>query len=427
MIERAPRSVRRKQQKATRPAGDPAGKDRFALSANPSKIAAGAVCMYWVLFGVPFPWDLSLFLLAGAALWIAIHTAGARSSHRYWNPILLFVAAILFSIPAAPDIARSVQFSLALVPSVLIFYLISEKIEARDLLWLSQGLGVVALLLGLWLLWVRGLAIGEGPVEWVKAAHLTLFHVPNDVVMLVILAPFSLASLVRKPRSPTGISGMLCLLVSAAVAVIYESRLSVLLLVCVLGIAGVFMLERKKFLLAALFLPAFLCTVDALNGAALAAKFSSAWDSRLPLWFASWCMFLKHPVTGNGPGSFLFGYPECLAGLVEGGFQPLSDSRIAPWVHSLYLEVLAEHGLVGFFSLIILLAYGIVNTYCIRFPLGNAIHPLKSSVLAALTVFCVAAVFELSLWRQWVSVMLFTLMGIAAGIYRVYRAQRGAQ
>jgi O-antigen ligase len=378
------------------------------------------------LFGIPLPRDLALFFLAATGAFSAMHSPpGTRSSRRYWELILLLVAAIAFSIPAAPDIARSIRFSLVFLPALLIFHLLSEKMRLEQLLWLSNWIVALALLLGSWLLWLAG-SIPGNPSEWVGASRITFLHVPNDVLILAILSPLSLAAIVRKPSSIGGIAGMLCLAVSAAVVVTYQSRSSVLLFALTLGVAGFLMLKRKQLLIGCLALPAFLWAVDSLNGAALLAKFSSTWDSRLPLWMASWCMFLKAPWFGNGPGSYLPGYRECLAETIAGGLQ-LEDPRIAPWAHNLYLEVLAEHGVVGFFSLIILLGYGIVSAYRIVSSLKGAIRLLNSSILAALIAFCVAANFELSLWRQWVTVSLFTLLGIAAGIHHVCQTDKGVQ
>ncbi len=419
--------MQRKKSSANRSAlHEPSGNAEPFPSGHRSKIACSAVCAYWILFGIPFPWDISLLFLAGISLWIAVSRPGNRSSHRYWELIILFVAALILSMPAAPDIARSIQFSRVLLPSLLVFYLTSEKMEPEQLLWLANCIVVASLLLGLLLLWVSWRGLGGGPAEWVKATGITFLHVPNDVVMLVILGPISLASSLRHPSSVMGVSGAIGLMVSAAVAVVYQSRLSVLSLALALGVAGTFMLGRKSLLIGGLALLILLLTVDILSDAALLAKFSSTWNTRLPLWMASWCMFLKAPLFGNGPGSFLPGHRECLAELVQGGLQQLEDSRIAPWAHSLYLEVLAEHGVAGLFSLIILLAYGIVSAYRIPSPLDDAMRLLNSSVLAALIAFCAAAAFELSLWRQWVTVLLFTLMGIVAGINRIYQANRGA-
>ncbi len=85
--------------------------------------------------------------------------------------------------------------------------------------------------------------------------------------------------------------------------------------------------------------------------------------------------------------------------------------------HNLYLEALAEQGLAGFFSLTIMLLYVIVSSYRVLLKPQFGIRLLNLSILASLIAFCVAAIFELSLWRQWVTLLLSALMGLAAFIH----------
>ncbi|MGR9107004.1 MAG: O-antigen ligase family protein [Gammaproteobacteria bacterium] len=384
-----------------------------------SRIACAAVCVYWLFFGIPLPFDLSLLVLAGTSAWLAIASRPERSSHSYGKLVGLFVAAIILSLPGSQDIARSLRFIPVLLPSLMVFYLVSEKLAEEQLLWLADCIVVLALLSGLWLLWIAGNSFWATPTEWIKGAGMTFFRVPNDVVMLAILAPLALAAILRHSSKILTATGWLCLVVCTSVAVIYQSRLSVIVQAVGLGVAGFSMVGRGKLVLGGLLLLLFfLLTIDWLTGSVLLGKFSAARETRLPLWHAAWCMFLKAPIVGNGPGSYLQGYRECLVDPATGKLPPLGDERVAPWAHNLYLEVLAEQGIIGFFSLILLLAYGIVQLYSVRSLPDNAIKLLNSSLLALLIAFCVAANFELSLWRQWVTVLLLTSVGIAAKIYQ---------
>ena len=418
--------MQRKKSRANRPFLDPAAENRRRLkSTRYSSIAGVAVCSYWFCFGIPIAWDIPLFWLAGATAWCATQFNRDKVSHRYFQLLGFFTVAILLSIPAAPDTLRSLHFFTVLLPAWMVFYLLSEHASETQLLRLTSCLVLVASLLGLWLLWTAWRVHSGGPAEWVEASGITFFRVPNDATMLAILCPFAFASLLRKPLSPAGISGILCIVIVVVAAVVYRSRLSILLLVIALGTSGILMVGRKYAILGSLVLISLVFAVDYLTGGFLIAKFSSTWDSRLPLWLASWCLFLKAPIFGNGPGSYLLMYRECLAQSVAEGVIQLADFRIAPWAHNLYLEVLGEQGVFGFISLIILLSYGIVSSYRLSRPLEGELRRLNSSNIASLIAFCVAANFELSLWRQWVSVLLFTQVGIAAGIYHVYQTKRG--
>ncbi|MGH8498329.1 MAG: O-antigen ligase family protein, partial [Methylococcales bacterium] len=356
--------------------------------------------------------------------WCAIQSGGKRPNHRYFELIALFVAAILLSITASPDSTRSVQFCLVLLPSLMVFYLLSEEMDLEQIAWVSNCMVAVGLVLGGLLLWIAWRSVATSPAVWINEANITFLHVPNDVAMLMILSPFSLAAFVQNPAGIMRVPGIISVAVNVAVAVIYQSRLSVILLALALGIVWSFRVGRKKFLAGGLVFFTLLLTVDLLGGGSLLAKFASTWGSRLPLWIISWCMFLKKPFFGNGPGSYLLGFHECLAGVTQDDWLFSKEPNIAPWAHNLYLEVLAEHGLAGFFSLIIMLAYTIVCNYRVLSKLQGWIRPLNMSILASLIAFCVAAIFELSLWRQWVTLLLATLMGLAACI-QTYVTMKG--
>lgn len=382
-----------------------------------ANVACAAVCGYWLLFGIPFPWDVSLVILAGICGFCAIQPGHRRSADRFLQLIALFVASVALSLLATPDLMRSMQFCLVLLPSLMVFYLLSEVIDLEQIDWLSNCLGSIGLLLGGWLLLVASAAIARSPTKWIKATEITFLQVPNDVVLLMILAPFSLVLFLRNPVSIMGVTGLIGMAVDIAVAVIYRSRLSVIILAVALGLTLAPLVGRKKLLVGGLFFITMLVFVDILGGGNLFKKFASAWGSRLPLWMASWCMFLKAPIFGNGPGSYLLGHRECLAGVVESDWLFLEKTRVSPWAHNLYLESLAEHGLAGFISLVIMLSYAIVLSCRLSSKLEGEIRQLNLAITVSLIAFCLAAIFELSLWRQWVTVLLFTLMGLTARIH----------
>ena len=81
-------------------------------------------------------------------------------------------------------------------------------------------------------------------------------------------------------------------------------------------------------------------------------------DDRIGLWLAGMTMFLEHPFTGTGAGTFGFSYPDVVSLLqLPDGYQ--AASGFVPVVHNVYLELLAEYGLPGF------LAYAIVTSWLV--------------------------------------------------------------
>jgi O-antigen ligase len=112
-------------------------------------------------------------------------------------------------------------------------------------------------------------------------------------------------------------------------------------------------------------------------------------------WSTAWKMFLEAPLLGHGPHTF-------------GLFHK------TPWAHNLYLEVLAEQGIVGLGAFIGLMVGGMRMAWRVYCTAVGEMRLIGAGVLAALIGFCCASLFELSLVRQWVVAALFILIGMVA-------------
>jgi O-antigen ligase len=90
------------------------------------------------------------------------------------------------------------------------------------------------------------------------------------------------------------------------------------------------------------------------------------------------------------------------------------DPRFTPWPHNLYLETLADQGIVGLAALLALLGCSISLGWQLRKHAAEEVRSLSHSVLASLVAFCVSAAIELTFLRLWVVVILFVLLGTLA-------------
>ena len=124
-------------------------------------------------------------------------------------------------------------------------------------------------------------------------------------------------------------------------------------------------------------------------------------------------MFVEHPVLGYGPHTFATFYQQHLAGLTIPYWTSV-DSAMVPWPHNIYLEVLAEQGLVGAAALSVLLFAGCSESWRTRFATSKDVRIYGAATLSALLALMVAGVVELTFLRQWVVIMLFVLLGLAA-------------
>jgi O-antigen ligase len=255
----------------------------------------------------------------------------------------------------------------------------------------------------------------------VLAVGSPILLVPNDAALLAVLAPLSLATLSQRPRSVGGLMAALALLLSAGAIVLLQSRTALLTMVAALVVAAVLLYGRRQraVTLACGLAPLTLALlVDGAGGFPLVAKLGRQWErgghGRWPLWQAAWAMFLDAPWWGHGPHTFVQLYRSYLHQL-----DLPTSSLVIPWAHNLYLEVLAERGIIGFIALAVLLVHGLVAAWRLQAAATGEARRLGVGALAGLIGLCGAAAVELTFLRQWVVIVFFMMLGIIAHLTSV--------
>jgi O-antigen ligase len=382
------------------------------IQLQPAFLASAGVCLYLIGFCFAWPWDIPLALLALAGFACAAQDADYRPLLK--SPIAWalggFLLAGLASILLSEDPDRSWRMSRLFLPALLIFLLIAQFFDLDGLRRLCRALTLVVLGLSLALLWTAWNHAGLVPTRWVKALGSPVLVEPNDIALVPVILPFSLALLVLEARLWIKILAGLATLLGAVTVFLLKSRLAVL--AELVAMAAMVAAWRPRL---ALWLgggaAALVLAVDAWLGFPLIAKHGFALDTRLPLWLAAWRMFVDAPLLGHGPRTFVLFYQDYLNAAPVPAWLPPTE-RVAPWAHNLYLEMLAEQGILG---LLALLGLGFVAAFSagriMRIGQGS-IRIFAAAVLASLAAFGVAGILELSLIRQWVAVMLFLLAGI---------------
>jgi O-antigen ligase len=165
--------------------------------------------------------------------------------------------------------------------------------------------------------------------------------------------------------------------------------------------------------------------VDGLLGFPLLAKFSGFAGTRIPLWLAAWGMFLDAPFLGQGPHTYVLLYKSYLNNSNLPDWLAI-DPRRTPWPHNLYLEVLAEQGLVGLAALGALLPASARLGWRLRSSTQRDLRIYGIAVLSSLAGFCFAALLESSFVRLWVVVTLFALLGLLAKLSRTQKEMRAS-
>lgn len=404
-------AVNTRQHEGTR---GPPPKTRAARSGN--AFVAEALLLAAVLsLGLPLPVQIHLALLGlGAGLLLLRSPYPVEGLRAFGIAALAFGAATLGSVAFSIAPQRSILVSLGLLPAFVLCVAVATR-HARAGLWrLAAALSAQALVISCVLLWIAyAFPLGQ-PADWIKRGGYFQFAVPNDLVILCLLAPFSLHLLFARKSRLVQAMAMLSLLTSTACIIVYQSRGGLLLLAVA---AGLFLLRlnRRAALLTAALLAAGAAIADGLLGFPLATKFSglASLSTRIPAWLIAWEMFLDAPLFGQGPGAFSVAYNHYASGLHLPGWV-VFDPRHMPWAHQLYLELLAERGLAG------LLTFGVlVGLVVARVRVGLAPGapdggriPLLLAVGYSLALALLAGLFEVSLLRYWFLMMLALLTGL---------------
>jgi O-antigen ligase len=294
------------------------------------------------------------------------------------------------------------------LPGILIFWLIKDHFDGvRQIRLLYLACSVVVLVLASVVLWAAAWHGRSGTgVRALISPRLgpPILIVPNDLTFLAVIAPLSLVLFYREPRGTAGITAAASIVLSLGAICIFATRTAALTLVLGLVATTVLVLPRHRLLRGLVAVFALICVALLVN-ALLFPKSQVitrlVWDwtltGRTDFWRTAWAMFQEAPILGKGPHTF-------------GVFHR------TPWPHNLYLEVLAEQGLLGLAGLGGMLVCGILAALKFRSSSVTDIRYLGMGALASLIGICNAGLVELSLVREWVVTTLFLLLGIIGGL-----------
>jgi O-antigen ligase len=389
---------------------------------------AAVVAVYLASLWLPTAADISLYLLILLAVWAVWVTSSEPPSAFLAGPdpwVLLFLLSMALAVLASSDWHRSLTLSAGFIPASLCYLLLTRYTsEPHRLVWvfLGHALLSIAVASAVILAFVRH-GMDEGPdatQTLIDQTGLSLLVVPNDVLLLALNVPLTVALILVWRNAAAATIGIASLGASLVAVVLLQSRaatLGILIGVAVMGIAA-----SKRRILAYLALAVVaIAAIDALLGFPLLHKFTSICSNREPLWAAAWSLFLESPALGHGPFTFKNLYLEHLPATGWFGCE-LQDPRITPWPHNLYLELLASHGLLGALAFLTILVWTVRTHW--RLLQGadadSTCRTIAGGLAGGFCAFVAAAVFELSFIRFWVVVWLAVLVAATAALQRCY-------
>jgi O-antigen ligase len=296
----------------------------------------------------------------------------------------LFVAASLLTTFFGIDPSRSLSLSMPLWSVVLLVVAIGRERAARHAL--ASMLCAIAVMSIVWSVDLLATLLhgeaGTSPLVAVERGMGSWLVVPNDFCFFVLLWPLwvRLASESRlRPAATTAVA----VIIALHLAVIWQlqSRLGV-----ALGMASLLLLRPRwpasRALAGAALVAGLLLAIWAVS-----AKPLDSIVVRLELWRAAAAIFADHPWTGVGPHNFVLAYPSYFS------LDALAlDPRLAPWPHSLPLELAAETGLAGCCAFLALLV-------CAA-PRGRA-SAMSLVPMGTGALFVVLCLIEASTLRAW--------------------------
>lgn len=367
------------------------------------------LCIFLALLNVNFKYEVALgiFVLTVCLSSIAERVPSLWSFFKCHWPVVVFLAIGVISSVLSLDRSRSFLMMASLLPGLLCY--VTIVLFANNV---RERLPVYGALLLLALSICYSVFIGlESPLQDpifnpVKYSGSLILVVPNDVLLLVMICP--LATVLWPQFKWVGRALIVAIwLLTFASALALASRQGVILVAVAAGVMALF-ISPKRLLPALLAVVAAALLWEAHRGWLLLAKVQDF--SRSYVWHAGWEMFKDYPIWGVGPGGFKNLYLQYVQ---KAGYllSSLPDQRLMPWVHNLYLEQFVERGVLGGLAFLCVLGASCQRlSKMAEAKLANPVERL--GLLSCWVVLLAAALGELTLQRLWVSVMLFTLMGL---------------
>ena len=395
----------------------------YALAQLGGAKGAAVVGVYLALLWLPAGADVSLYVLIALTLWVvlAVGKQPPRGFAEGADPwVALFMLSLGLAVAASTDWRRSLALSIGFVPAALCYLLLTRYTrDARRLPWVFLGAAFLSLAVALAVIIAFGRhVIGTRPLDpqtLVDQVGLSLLVVPNDSLLLALNLPLILA-VVLVWRRPLVIGlGVASIIASVAVVVLLQSRAALLCIVVGVAVTGLLARRRRSlvYLAVAASAGATVVAIDAALGFALLHKLTGICNNRDALWAAAWSLFAERPLLGQGPFTFKELYADHVPAIGWLGCE-LRDTRVMPWPHNLYLELLAGHGLLGALAFAALLVWvAVALGRALRGP-DRICRTLAVGLTGAFCAFLVGAVFELSFIRFWVVVWFAVLIGATA-------------
>ncbi len=275
-------------------------------------------------------------------------------------PTLAFFLSFGLSILASDHIALSAGRATFLPVALLFFFGVQRAMGSlapmRRLSWVWLavlfGLGVQ----GVYHAWA-GVSLIADQQLYAGRIRSGLPH-PNDTAIVPIVLPLAVWGVAQSQRGLVWALGGCALALGMATVVLSASRNALIGLAVVVMVSAVLSPHRRVWMALGAVVLAGLVAMAWVDPQSVLRRFVDPGllqrEGRVGLWLSALEIFRAHPLTGSGPFLFDRLYAAYLDPLtLPTGYQP--EQGYLPWVHNLYLEALAERGVIGLGTFLVLI------------------------------------------------------------------------
>lgn len=376
----------------------------------------------WLL---PAVWSAWLFALALRPSVAEEHGTKGRLP-RGGVPVILFLLVGFVAFGVAADTRPAFPILRTDVTGLMLFFAIARLVRTRaHVMWvLGGGVASAAVVSGaaLFNLYTgRTGAVGflTSTGDLVNRLTVGTFTQPNSLGgFLVLLAPFALGTALAARRGR--------LLALGALAIICLGIYETFSRGALLGLAAVpfvFLRGRRLLVVVPFACLALLVVTPGLVGERFATANQSGGDlaTRQDFWRAGLSIWQAHPIAGVGLG----GFPPAYAAARLPGKQFLPDSVFEPppHAHDLFIQMLAEEGVLGLLALLAVIGVAVRMTLELRGHGERWIRVVASAMLAALVAFLIHNIFDVTLIQE-TGIDFWAMLGLISALAAIATAHR---
>jgi O-antigen ligase len=366
--------------------------------------------------GAGLPWWAREPLLYGVVLFGVLDAAVGPPVLRLRGlvPVGVFLAVHALTIATSGHPNLSLGLSV-FMPVVAAVFVVMQRVlvtrEAFDRLFAVLGVvsAVIALEAAAHALLKRSLLTGRG-VPHLDRVSGSLPH-PNDLVLVPILLPFMFESLRARGRRWL-VAGLVLIGPAVAVALLTSQSRNAWLTGAGVVFVWSWLTLGWRWALGAAgavgLIAGALYGGDVWGARRRAGDFLRVGrDGRVGLWLVAWGMFRESPWLGKGVFTFGEYYkPSWYAFRVRFPEGYIPERGVIPWAHNLPLELLSERGLAGLGSFVWMIGDALASAR------RRLREPRTAATVTALAGFLGAGLLDLTLMKDWVSLLLFVLLAM---------------